>query len=122
MNRRDRIKDQIKRTRQEFQRHEHDTGSSEVQGKEGSVCLVSQIFMLTSAAILTKKIKALEWHMVNNRQDKAAPRIMQKLIHARHKLLVYLRRTRFECYCTIIERLELADVFRKQVLFTLGMK
>ena len=62
--------------RQQFQRHERDTGSSEVQ-----------------IATLTKKIEALTEHLKINKKDNSARYGLIRMVNNRRKLLDYLKRT-----------------------------
>lgn len=62
--------------RQQFQRHEHDTGSSEVQ-----------------IATLTKKIEALTEHLKVNKKDNSSRYGLIRMVNNRRKLLDYLKRT-----------------------------
>ena len=62
--------------RQQFQRHERDTGSSEVQ-----------------IATLTKKIEALTAHLKINKKDNSSRYGLIRMVNNRRKLLDYLKRT-----------------------------
>jgi small subunit ribosomal protein S15 len=62
--------------RQQFQRHERDTGSSEVQ-----------------IATLTKKIEALTAHLKVNKKDNHSRYGLIRMVNNRRKLLDYLKRT-----------------------------
>ncbi len=62
--------------RQQFQRHERDTGSSEVQ-----------------IATLTKKIEALTEHLKVNKKDNSSRYGLIRMVNNRRKLLDYLKRT-----------------------------
>ncbi|MBQ9694081.1 MAG: 30S ribosomal protein S15 [Kiritimatiellae bacterium] len=62
--------------RQQFQRHERDTGSSEVQ-----------------IATLTKKIEALTEHLKANKKDNSSRYGLIRMVNNRRKLLDYLKRT-----------------------------
>ena len=62
--------------RQQFQRHERDTGSSEVQ-----------------IATLTKKIEALTAHLKANKKDNHSRYGLIRMVNNRRKLLDYLKRT-----------------------------
>jgi small subunit ribosomal protein S15 len=62
--------------RQQFQRHERDTGSSEVQ-----------------IATLTKKIEALTAHLKANKKDNHSRYGLIRMVNNRRKLFDYLKRT-----------------------------
>lgn len=62
--------------RKQFQRHERDTGSSEVQ-----------------IATLTKKIEALTEHLKANKKDNSSRYGLIRMVNNRRKLLDYLKRT-----------------------------
>ena len=76
--------------RQQFQRHERDTGSSEVQ-----------------IATLTKKIEMLTEHLKANKKDNASRYGLIRMVINRRKLLDYLKRTNEESYRKIIADLGL---------------
>ena len=76
--------------RQQFQRHERDTGSSEVQ-----------------IATLTKKIEMLTEHLRANKKDNASRYGLIRMVNNRRKLLDYLKRTNEESYRKIIADLGL---------------
>ena len=61
--------------RSEFQRHDRDTGSSEVQ-----------------IATLTKKIQLLTQHLKANEQDHSSRYGLLRMVNNRRKLLDYLKR------------------------------
>jgi small subunit ribosomal protein S15 len=75
---------------QEFRRHEHDSGSPEVQ-----------------VAILSDRIGHLTEHLRAHRKDHHTRRGLLKLVGQRRRLLGYLRATDFGRYATLIERLGL---------------
>jgi small subunit ribosomal protein S15 len=75
---------------QEFRRHEHDSGSPEVQ-----------------VAILSDRIGHLTEHLRAHRKDHHTRRGLLKLVGQRRRLLGYLRATDFGRYVTLIERLGL---------------
>jgi len=75
---------------QEFRRHEHDSGSPEVQ-----------------VAILSDRIGYLTEHLRTHRKDHHTRRGLLKLVGQRRRLLSYLRATDFARYATLIERLGL---------------
>ena len=76
--------------RQQFQRHERDTGSSEVQ-----------------IATLTKKIEMLTEQLKANKKDNASRYGLIRMVNNRRKLLDYLKRTNEESYRKIIADLGL---------------
>jgi len=75
---------------QEFRRHEHDSGSPEVQ-----------------VAILSNRIGYLTEHLRTHRKDHHTRRGLLKLVGQRRRLLGYLRATEFTRYAALIERLGL---------------
>ena len=79
-----------KTIQQEFQRHNNDTGSSDVQ-----------------IAILTKKIEKLSEHLKNNKKDHSSRFGLIKMVNSRRKLLDYLKRTDRERYYELIKTLKL---------------
>ncbi|MBR5591759.1 MAG: 30S ribosomal protein S15 [Kiritimatiellae bacterium] len=76
--------------RQQFQRHERDTGSSEVQ-----------------IATLTKKIEALTAHLKANKNDNHSRYGLIRMVNNRRKLLDYLKRTDEPAYRKILADLGL---------------
>ena len=76
--------------RAEFQRHDRDTGSSEVQ-----------------IAILTKEIEALTTHLKANKQDHSSRYGLLRKVQNRRKLLDYLKREDEESYKALIKKLGL---------------
>ena len=76
--------------RSEFQRHERDTGSSEVQ-----------------IATLTKKIQLLTQHLKANKKDHSSRFGLIKMVNARRKLLDYLKRTDEPRYQSLIKELSI---------------
>jgi small subunit ribosomal protein S15 len=74
----------------EFQTHEGDTGSPEVQ-----------------VAILTKRINQLTEHLKANKGDDASRRGLLKLVGARRRHLAYLGRENPQRYETLIVKLGL---------------
>ena len=75
---------------EDFHRHEKDTGSPEVQ-----------------IAILTNRINQLTAHLQNNKQDQSCRRGLLKMVGQRRRLLTYLRRSNYQNYLTITDRLQL---------------
>ena len=73
-----------------FHRHATDTGSPEVQ-----------------VAIITKRISQLTDHLRTNKQDQSCRRGLLKLVGQRRRLLAYLRKTEYQRYLDVTERLSL---------------
>ena len=76
--------------RSEFQRHDRDTGSSEVQ-----------------IATLTKKIQLLTQHLKANQQDQSSRYGLLRMVNHRRKLLDYLKREDEAKYKDLIAKLGL---------------
>lgn len=76
------------KTIQDFRRHEHDSGSPEVQ-----------------VALLTGRITELTGHFKTHQKDHHSRRGLLKLVGRRRRLLDYLKRTDLDRYRTTIERL-----------------
>ena len=74
----------------DFETHEGDTGSPEVQ-----------------VAILTKRINDLTEHLKTHKKDHSSRRGLLKMVGTRRKLLRYLKNKDFNRYKTLIERLGL---------------
>ena len=74
----------------EFERHEGDAGSTEVQ-----------------VALLTERINELTKHMVANKHDYHSQRGLLKLVGQRRRLLNYLSREDVERYNKLIAKLGL---------------
>ncbi len=74
----------------EFQRHETDRGSSEIQ-----------------VAILTKRIEHLTQHLKDHPQDHHSRRGLLMMVGRRNRLLRYLSRTNREAYQAVIQKLGL---------------
>lgn len=74
----------------EYQRHEGDVGSPEVQ-----------------VAMLTYRIKQLTGHMAANKHDFASRRGLLRMVSRRRALLAYLMREDINRYRTLINRLGL---------------
>ena len=72
----------------EFQRHDRDTGSSEVQ-----------------IAILTKEIEALTAHLKANKKDHSSRYGLLRKVQNRRTLLDSLKRENFESYKALIAKL-----------------
>jgi small subunit ribosomal protein S15 len=75
---------------EEYQRHEGDTGSPEVQ-----------------IAILTKRITGLTDHLRVNKHDESSRRGLLKLVGRRRSLLSYLRRKDYKSYLALTEKLKI---------------
>ncbi len=84
------LKEIKEQTIAEFQRHESDTGSPEVQ-----------------IALLTQRIHQLTEHLRINKHDESCRRGLLKLVGQRRRLLAYLRRTDYLRYLALTERLKL---------------
>ncbi|SCU91779.1 LADA_0F11980g1_1 [Lachancea dasiensis] len=82
----------VRQAREEFQRFEGDTGSSEVQ-----------------AAIMTVRIQNLAKHVQENKNDQKNTRILRMLVQQRQKILRYLKRDKPEKYFWTIQKLGLSD-------------
>lgn len=76
--------------KQQFQLHERDTGSVEVQ-----------------VALLTSRIGNLTAHLQKNKKDHASRRGLIMMVSKRRRLLDYLQRTNEQRYQKLIERLGL---------------
>ena len=74
----------------EFQRHDRDTGSSEVQ-----------------VATLTKEIEALTAHLKANKKDHSSRYGLLRKVQNRRNLLDYLKRENEESYKALIAKLGL---------------
>jgi len=75
---------------QEYSRHGKDTGSPEVQ-----------------IAILTTRISQLTDHLRINKHDESSRRGLLKMVGQRRSLLTYIRRTDYERYKALTERLSI---------------
>ncbi len=73
-----------------YQRHETDTGSPEVQ-----------------IAVLTTRILQLTDHLRTHKHDESSRRGLLKLVGQRRRLLAYLRKTDMQRYTALTERLKL---------------
>ena len=76
--------------RKQFERHEKDTGSSEVQ-----------------VAILTKRIEHLTEHLKANKKDHSSRYGLLRKVQNRRNLLDYLKRENEESYKELIKKLGL---------------
>ena len=76
--------------RKQFQLHEKDTGSSDVQ-----------------VAVLTKRIEHLTEHLKENTKDHNSRRGLIKMVNNRRTLLDYLKRTQEPRYQSLLKELSL---------------
>ena len=74
----------------EFQLHEKDTGSADVQ-----------------VALLTRRIEHLTEHLKTNRKDHSSRRGLLKMVAQRRSLLDYLSKTKEDRYKKLIDKLNL---------------
>lgn len=74
----------------EYHRHEGDTGSPEVQ-----------------IALLTNRIEQLTAHGQTHKKDVASRRGLVSLVGQRRRLLSYLRKTNYDSYIAIADRLKI---------------
>ncbi len=74
----------------DFQRSENDTGSADVQ-----------------IALLTSRIQQLTEHLRANKHDESCRRGLLRLVGQRRRMLTYLRKTDYQRYLAITERLSL---------------
>jgi small subunit ribosomal protein S15 len=74
----------------EYQRHEADTGSSDVQ-----------------VALLTRRIEMLTEHLKTHRKDHSSRYGLIKMVSARRRLLNYLKDTDEQRYQALIKRLSI---------------
>jgi small subunit ribosomal protein S15 len=74
----------------DYHRHDTDTGSPEVQ-----------------IAILTTRITQLTEHLRANKHDESCRRGLLKMVGQRRRLLAYLRKTEYQRYLDVTERLSL---------------
>src|SRR2546429_9934512 len=74
----------------EFQLHDKDTGSADVQ-----------------VALLTRRIEHLTEHLKTNRKDHSSRRGLLKMVAQRRSLLDYLSRTQLDRYKKLIDKLNL---------------
>ncbi len=75
---------------EDYHRHESDTGSPEVQ-----------------IAILTNRITQLTNHLRSNKHDESCRRGLLMLVGQRRRLLAYLRKSEYQRYLAITEKLNL---------------
>jgi small subunit ribosomal protein S15 len=74
----------------EFQLHDKDTGSADVQ-----------------IALLTRRIEHLTEHLKTNRKDHSSRRGLLKMVAQRRSLLDYLSKTQADRYRKLIDKLNL---------------
>jgi len=74
----------------EFQLHEKDTGSADVQ-----------------VALLTRRIEHLTEHLKTNRKDHSSRRGLLKMVAQRRSLLDYVSKTKEDRYKKLIDKLNL---------------
>ena len=74
----------------EFQLHDKDTGSADVQ-----------------VALLTRRIEHLTEHLRTNRKDHSSRRGLLKMVAQRRSLLDYLSKTQADRYKKLIDKLNL---------------
>jgi small subunit ribosomal protein S15 len=74
----------------EFQLHENDTGSADVQ-----------------VALLTRRIAQLTEHLKSHAKDHSSRRGLLKMVATRRSLLDYLSRSQTDRYKSVIEKLNL---------------
>lgn len=79
-----------KAIQKEYQLHEGDTGSSDVQ-----------------IALLTKRIELLTEHLKVNKKDHSSRYGLIKMVNARRRLLDYLKRTDEDRYKALIKKLKI---------------
>ena len=72
----------------QYQRHDSDTGSSDVQ-----------------VAVLTKRIETLTEHLKQHRKDHSSRFGLIKMVNARRRLLDYLKQKDVERYKSLIKEL-----------------
>jgi small subunit ribosomal protein S15 len=76
--------------KQDYQLHDKDTGSSEVQ-----------------VALLTKRIESLTEHLKGHRKDHSSRYGLIKMVSARRRLLNYMKSRDDERYQALIKRLNI---------------
>ncbi len=81
-------KDTVEKIIKEYQRHEKDTGSPEVQ-----------------IAILTEKIQRLTEHLKKHKKDIHSRRGLIAMVNKRRRLLEYLKETDYNRYVDIVKKL-----------------
>ena len=81
-------KDTVEKIVKEYQRHDKDTGSPEVQ-----------------IAILTEKINRLTEHMKKHKKDLHSRRGLIAMVNKRKRLLEYLKETDYNKYVELVKKL-----------------
>ena len=81
-------KDTVEKIVKEYQRHDKDTGSPEVQ-----------------IAILTEKINRLTEHMKKHKKDLHSRRGLIAMVNKRKRLLEYLKETDYTKYVELVKKL-----------------
>ena len=76
--------------RKQYQRHETDTGSSDVQ-----------------VALLSKRIELLTEHLKKHKKDHSSRFGLIKMVNARRRLLDYLKQTNEDRYQSLIKDLKI---------------
>lgn len=92
----ERLKLEIEKLRAEFQTHETDSGSPQVQ-----------------IAILTARINNLNRHLregPNYKRDKHSRKGLNDMVQYRKRLLRYLRRRDWPVYCNVLTKMKLDDI------------
>ena len=79
-----------KAIREQFQRHEGDTGSSDVQ-----------------VALLSKRIEMLTQHLMTHKKDHSSRYGLIKMVSARRRLLDYLKKKDNERYKKLLKELNI---------------
>ena len=78
------------KVRKKYQRHETDTGSSDVQ-----------------VALLTKRIELLTDHLKKHKKDHSSRFGLIKMVNARRRLIDYLKQTNEDRYQSLIKDLKI---------------
>lgn len=76
--------------KQDFQLHEGDTGSSDVQ-----------------VALLTKRIEMLTEHLKSHKKDHSSRFGLIKMVNARRRLLDYMKKHYEDRYMTVVKKLKI---------------
>jgi len=84
------IKERKRELIETFKTHEKDTGSPDVQ-----------------VALLTERINYLTEHLKKHTKDFHSRRGLLQMVNRRRRLLDYLKKTKFERYKNLIDRLKL---------------
>lgn len=74
----------------DYHRHDQDTGSADVQ-----------------VALLSKRITELTEHLRINKHDESSRRGLLKMVGQRRRLLAYMRKTDYQRYLALTERLNI---------------